>query len=104
VRGNGAVETLWLKVHPDWMKGKGVRYSRLEVYGDLERRVTPCTVEIGSETEKDIVAALREFLSNPVVDVPFAHRTPKDHFLEHVRDLLSQIPRRGEGAEQGTCT
>ncbi len=104
VRGDGAFETLWLQVHPDWIKGQGVHYSRLEVYDDLERRVTPRIVEIGSETEKDIVAGLREFLGNAVVDVPFAHRTPKEHFLEHVRHLLSAIPRRGQSAEQAACT
>jgi hypothetical protein len=99
MRSDGAFETLWLQVHPDWLRGRGVHYSRLEIYGDLERRVTPCIVEIGSETEKDIVAGLGEFLGNPVVDVPFAHRKPKEHFLQHVRDLFSQIPRRGQSAE-----
>jgi hypothetical protein len=95
VRSDGAFETLWLQVHPDWIKGQGALYWRLELYGDLERRVTARVVEIGSETEKEVVAGLLEFLGNPVVDVPFAHSTPKEHFLAHVRDLLSHIPERG---------
>jgi hypothetical protein len=93
---DGTHETLWLMVNPDWIKGHTSRYSRLEVYTDFDRQSPSRLVEIGSELEKEIIAALREFLINPIVDVPFAHRTPEEHFLEHVRDLLSHIPNRAE--------
>ena len=103
VRSDGAFETLWLQVHPDWIKGQGARYSRLEVYRDLERRTAPEVVGLGSETERDIVASLQELLRDPVVDVPFADGKPKEHFLKYVRDLLLHIPKRGENAEQGAA-
>jgi hypothetical protein len=79
---------------PDWTKAGCPRYSRLEVYADLDGQSPARLVEVGSESEKEIIAALREFLISPIVDVPFVHRTPEEHFLEHVRELLLHIPNR----------
>jgi hypothetical protein len=103
VRGDGAFETLWLQVHPDVLRGHSLCYSRLQIYDDLERQTAPGVVELGSETERDILVGLREFLDAPVVDVPFAHGRPKHHFLDYVRDLLLHIPRRRQDAEQGAA-
>jgi len=103
LRSDGACETLWLQIHPDWLRSHCLHYSRLQIYGDFERRTVPEVVELGSETEREIVAGLHEFLGDPVVDVPFAHSKPKEHFLKYVRDLLLHIPRRGENAEQGAA-
>jgi hypothetical protein len=48
----------------------------------------------GSSDEQDILHQLEVFLLAPVIDVPFAHKTPKEHFLETLRHMVKAIPLR----------
>ncbi len=91
---------LWLEIHPSMVFQRQSMPRHRFLYegwdydqpaSDLARGIPVIT---GSADELDIIAQLEAFLAAPVVDVPFAHKTPKEHFLSTLRELAAAIPLR----------
>jgi hypothetical protein len=97
---DGGFETVWLEAAPESPRQHVLVHSRLQIFRDLDRAVVPEEVAKNSPRETEIVTALRDFLANPSVDVPFGHRTPARTFLEYVERLVYYIPRRQPGADR----
>ena len=91
---------LWLEIHPSVVfQPESLPRHRFLYEGwdydqpapDLARGIPILT---GSLDELDIIAQLDAFLAAPVVDIPFAHKTPKEHFLPPLQELAAAIPLR----------
>jgi hypothetical protein len=101
ILGDGRHETLWLQAAPESPRDHQVVHSTLQFYANLDREGVPTKVEPNSSEEGSILAAIEAFLASPNVDVPFAHKTPNEYYLERLRELASGIPNRtNEEAQQ----
>lgn len=92
---------LWLEAHPSAVLAPDSlpRHRFLfEGWGDYDmpapdlRHGVP--VLTGSHDEQDLIRQLEAFLASPVVDIPFAHRSPVEHYLSTLRDMADSIPLR----------
>ena len=97
---DGRFETLWLEAAPGSPRGHQVVHSTLQFYANLDREGIPTRVEPNSPEEGSILAAIEAFLGTPDVDVPFAHKTPKEYYLGRLRELATGIPNRTNEAQQ----
>lgn len=101
ILGDGRHETLWLQAAPGSPREHQVVHSTLQFYANLDREGVPTKVEPNSSEEDSILAAIETFLESPNVDVPFAHKTPKEYYLGRLRELATGIPNRtNEDAQQ----
>src|SRR5262245_26772684 len=80
---DGSFESLWLSVLP-WDTPAQKKYGALKVSSVADGAENGRVVPAGSEEERDILVRLRDFLRSPKVDVPFAHRTDSESFVEKV--------------------
>ncbi len=92
---------LWLESHPSvlFQPESLPRHRHLfEGWGDYDRPAPDLRhgvpVLTGSLDEQDIIRQLEAFLIAPVVDIPFAHNTPGEHFISILRDMTASIPLR----------
>jgi hypothetical protein len=97
----GEAYKLWLEVFPSALLGSDTnpRHRGLfEGWGDYDRPAEELRrgfpILTGSAEERDIIHQLEAFLSNPTVDVPFAHRCNKEHYLSTLRAMTAAITRR----------
>ena len=100
---DGRFETLWLQAAPGSPRDHQVIHSTLQFYSNLDREGVPTRVEPNSPEEGAILAAIEAFLVTPDVDVPFAHKTPKEYYLGRLRELAICIPNRTNEAQQAAA-
>ena len=89
---------LWLSRHPAWSEEgySGARHQHLFVDSEVPDQSVRVGVPIwsGSEEELRIIGAFEQFIKNPEIDIPFAHRTPKSEYLKLAVRMLESIKAR----------
>ena len=91
---DGRMETLWLQAASNFPRGHHLIHSVLLVYPNADREGSPTVIVPNSDEEKEIITAIELFLANPRVNVPFAHRTSDESFLDKLRQMALCIPNR----------
>jgi hypothetical protein len=94
VRNDGRFETVRLKARPESRQMDRFIYVELLLFDNADAEGEAKAIVKSSTEELEIIAALREFLDHPKIDIPFAHSTPKKNFLRVVESLVSCIPGR----------
>jgi hypothetical protein len=62
--------------------------------------LTELPILTGSVADQSIAFRIGDFLRSPVVDVPFAHRTPAEHYLQRVHEMHVAIQDRSACGEE----
>lgn len=62
--------------------------------------LTEMPILTGSVADQSIVSRIADFLRSPVVDVPFAHRTPAEHYIQRLQEMHVAIQDRSACGEE----